>query len=80
MLRKTKGLVPDYRAESLFWQALAQSLMFDFIPAYQPPQLSEVTKHILLDWMDAGGTVPDFMADAARYYRHFYQAQLVWLI
>ena len=79
MLPKTKGLVPEDRAGSLFWQTLAQSLMFDFIPAYQP-QLSEVTKHILLDWISAGGTVEAFMADDARYHRHFYQAQLVRLI
>ena len=61
------------------WQALAEALMFDFIPAYQP-KVSKTNKHILLDWMDAGGSVSAFMADSARCYRHFYQAQLVWLI
>jgi hypothetical protein len=79
MRHRTEALSPEDEARSLFWEALAQSLMFDFIPAFQLKQ-SKADKHILIDWMKAGGTVPTFYADSARYYRHFYQAQLVWRI
>jgi hypothetical protein len=66
-------------AATISWQALAEALMFDFIPAFQP-KLSKTNSHILRDWMNAGGSISTFMADFDRYYRHFYQAQLVWLI
>jgi hypothetical protein len=79
MLRKVKGLARDYSAESAFWRTLAKSLMLDFIPAYWR-KLGKAEGQLLLDWMKAGGSVESFFAGSSRNHRHFYQAQLVWLI
>jgi hypothetical protein len=78
MLRGTKGLSPENSAGAVFWRSLAQLLMLDFIPVFQP-KLSEADKHLLSDWIDAGGTLETFMDDPARH-QHFYQAQLVCLL
>ena len=78
MLRGTKGLSPENAAGAVFWRSLAQLLMLDFIPVFQP-KLSEADKHLLSDWMDAGGTIATFMDDPDRH-QHFYQAQLVCLL
>ena len=78
MLREANNSSHENVAGTVFWRGLAKALMHDFIPAYQP-KLSKADKHILLDWMDAGGGVSHFFSDP-RFRRHFYQAQLVWLI
>lgn len=73
---RTEGAKPT--AENTFWQKLTEAMMYDFIPAYQPKVKKDVD--LLLDWVEAGGTVLPFYADFRRYRDHFYQAQLVWLI
>ena len=78
MLREANNSPHENVAGTVFWRGLAKALMHDFIPAYQP-KLSKADKHILLDWMDAGGGVSHFFSDP-RFRRHFYQAQLVWLL
>ncbi len=76
MLQKAKGLSPDTTARGVFWERLARSLMFDFVPAYRP---NKPDGQLLLDWMHAGGNVMSFFDDLPRR-QHFYQAQLVGLI
>jgi len=66
-------------ASATFWEALATSLMRDHVKAFRP-KLIKTDKTILFDWLKAGGDVQGFWENIDRYRRHFYEAQLVWLI
>ena len=78
MLRRPKGLSPENAAGAVFWRSLAQLLMLDFIPVFQP-KLSKADKRLLSIGWTLVALLETFMADFDRH-RHFYQAQLVCLI